>query len=128
MITSLAAMAFAGVLVLLAGFQLALAAGAPLGRLAWGGKHEVLPPPLRIGSVVSILLYALMALVVLSRANIVNVFPNNVATVGTWLVSAYCLVGIVMNAVSRSKPERIVMVPVASVLFASSLWIAIGTG
>jgi len=32
------------------------------------------------------------------------------------VVSTYSLVGIVMNAISRSKPERFVMVPVATVL------------
>ncbi|WP_244292716.1 hypothetical protein [[Micrococcus luteus] ATCC 49442] len=42
-------------------FQAALIAGAPLGHLVWGGRHKVLPPNLRIGSAVSIVLYALFA-------------------------------------------------------------------
>ena len=48
--------------VLLAGlavFQIALAAGAPLGHLAWGGKHRVLPKGLRIASALSVGLYVL---------------------------------------------------------------------
>ena len=45
--------------VLLAGlavFQVALIAGAPLARFAWGGQHRVLPTRLRIGSAVSVAL------------------------------------------------------------------------
>lgn len=125
MTLSLAATAFAGVLLLLGLFQVALAAGAPLGHLAWGGQHRVLSPPLRIGSLVSILLYALMAMVVLSKAAVVHIIPDGVATIGTWAVSAYCLVGIAMNALSRSKPERIAMVPVATLLFLLSLPVAL---
>ena len=48
------ALALTVILAALAVFQLALAAGAPLGRFAWGGSHEVLPPRLRVGSLVSI--------------------------------------------------------------------------
>ncbi|MEJ2618566.1 MAG: hypothetical protein P8Z35_26675 [Ignavibacteriaceae bacterium] len=31
-------------------FQFLLVFGAPLGKLAWGGKYKILPFPLRIGS------------------------------------------------------------------------------
>lgn len=52
--SSIAAVAFVALLALLAVFQLALAAGAPLGRLAWGGQNRVLPTRMRIGSVASV--------------------------------------------------------------------------
>ncbi|RYE87314.1 MAG: hypothetical protein EOP19_04585 [Hyphomicrobiales bacterium] len=126
MTSSLPAMAFAGLLVLLSLFQLALAAGAPLGHFAWGGKHRVLPSPLRLGSLVSILLYALMTVVVLSKAAVIDAVPDGVATIGTWAVAAYCLVGIAMNAISKSMPERFTMVPVATMLFLLSLSVALG--
>ena len=101
------AVSFSGLLLLLSVLQAALAAGAPLGHLAWGGQHRVLPPPLRVGSALSILVYALMALAVLSKAGVVDVMPDGVATIGTWAVSAYCLVGIAMNA-SMIEPDRAV--------------------
>ena len=53
-----AALALTVLLALLAVFQLALALGAPLGHFAWGGAHRVLPRRLRIGSLVSIVIYA----------------------------------------------------------------------
>lgn len=126
MISSFAALAFAGFLLALSLFQLSLAAGAPLGHFAWGGKHRVLPPALRIGSVVSILLYALMALVVLAKAGVIKTVPDGVATIGTWAVAVYSLLGIAMNAISRSKLERFAMVPLATVLFLLSLTVALG--
>src|SRR5690606_3719032 len=64
---SFAAVAASIVLLALAFFQLALVFGAPLGRFAWGGQHEVLPANLRIGSAVSIVLYALFVVVLLDR-------------------------------------------------------------
>ena len=48
-------------LAALAVFQLLLAMGAPLGRYAWGGQHHVLPMALRVGSVISIVIYAFVA-------------------------------------------------------------------
>lgn len=56
------------VLVLLSGFQLALAAGAPWGKFAWGDQHlVVLPLSFRIGFLISATLYADMVLVPLSN-------------------------------------------------------------
>ena len=47
----------------LAVFQVLLAFGAPFGRFAWGGQHRVLPMAMRIGSVTSIVIYAVVAVV-----------------------------------------------------------------
>lgn len=106
------------ILALLALFQLALAAGAPLGRFAWGGQHRVLPRNLRIGSAVSILIYALIAAILLGLVPF--------ADIAVWVVFAYFVLGIVMNAISRSRPERFVMTPVVAVLAVLSLLVALG--
>ena len=121
-----AAIAFTVVLAALAVFQLALALGAPLGRFAWGGAHRVLPTRLRIGSAISILVYAVMAVFALDRAGLIDVVPDPVSTVGMWIVFAYSVIGIVMNAISRSRPERFTMTPVSVVLAMLSLLVAIG--
>jgi hypothetical protein len=122
------ALALTVVLLLLAVFQLALACGAPLGRFAWGGGHRVLPPRLRVGSVVSILIYALIDVIAWDRVGAIDVFPEPFSEVAMWVVFAYFTLGIVMNAVSRSRPERFTMVPVTIVLAALSLFIAMGYG
>jgi hypothetical protein len=56
----------------LAIFQGFLVSGAPLGRFAWGGRHRLLPVSLRAGSAASIVIYALLATVVLARADVVQ--------------------------------------------------------
>jgi hypothetical protein len=107
------------VLGALAVFQLLLALGAPLGRFAWGGQHRVLPTALRAGSVVSIAIYALLATVVLARADLVSPgVPVGVVRTATWVIVAYLLLGAGLNLASRSKPERAVMSPVTAVLCA----------
>lgn len=111
----------------LAIFQMALVAGAPIGRFAWGGQHEVLPRKLRIGSVVSILLYVLFGYAALAKAGLVPVLISEPFTaVFMWVLTAYFTVGVAMNAISRSKPERFLMTPVALVLAALFLLLSLG--
>ena len=119
-----AALIFAGVMVALCLFQIALAAGAPLGRFAWGGGQERLPTPLRIGSLVSLLIYGACAAMVLDRASLIDVVDDTISHVGAWVVAAFLSLGVVMNAISRSKPERFTMTPVAFVLAASAYVVA----
>lgn len=98
-------------------FQLALICGAPIGRFAWGGAHKVLPSKLRIGSAISIVLYAIFAVVILNSAGIIDVIGNkSIANTAIWALTAYFTIGVAMNAISRSKPERAVMTPVALLL------------
>jgi hypothetical protein len=125
MTPAVAGLIFCTLFAVLAVFQLALALGAPLGRFAWGGGHERLPAPLRIGSVISIALYALFCAIIAERAGLVALFPwSSVGTIGTWIVTGYLGLGIVMNAISRSKAERYTMTPVVIVLFAMALVVA----
>ncbi len=124
--SAIAAVAFTAVMVALAVFQLALIAGAPLGHFAWGGQDRVLPAGKRVGSAVSIVLYALFAAVVSQRAGLIELLPGVVADVGIWVIVAYLALGIVMNGISRSKPERYTMAPVCVVLTVLSLMVAIG--
>jgi hypothetical protein len=122
------ALALTVVLALLALFQLALILGAPLGRFAWGGQHRVLPARLRIGSAASILIYGLIATIAWDRVGAIDVFADPFSEVAMWVVFAYFALGILMNAISRSKPERYTMVAVSIVLAVLSFLIAMGYG
>lgn len=120
------AVVFVVVSAALAVFQIALAAGAPWGRLAWGGQHpDVLPVRLRVGSMVSVLVYAFLCTIVLDRADLLSLYPEVVSTVGIWVVFGYLLLGVAMNALSRSRAERAVMTPVAAVLAITALLTAL---
>jgi hypothetical protein len=125
-LTIYAAWAACAILAALAVFQAALAGGAPMGQFAWGGQHRVLPGNLRIGSVVAIVIYAVFAALILQRAGLVMWLPALVVDIGIWAVLAYLVLGIPMNAISRSLPERYTMTPVITVLALLVLSVAIG--
>jgi hypothetical protein len=125
--TEIAAIAACTILAALAVFQTALIARAPIGRFAWGGQHDVLPQRLRIGSVVSIVLYVAFALVILERAGLATIFGSpGFVQVACWVLFGYFTLGILMNGISRSKPERNTMAPVSLVLAALVLLVALG--
>ncbi|WP_374978011.1 hypothetical protein ACEYYH_09985 [Microbacterium trichothecenolyticum] len=113
------------VLGALAVLQICVAAGAPWGRFVWGGAHRVLPRRLRIASAASVLLYAGFAALLLSRAGILPGGDSLLIRILTWLLVAYFAFGIVMNAISRSRAERLTMTPVCVVLGAATLVIAL---
>jgi hypothetical protein len=113
MAAALVGVALLGCLAVLQAF---LVAGAPLGRFAWGGRHTVLPQGLRIGSAVSVAVYAVVALLMLQAADAHALLPAGLVGVAMWVLTAYFALGIPLNAVSRSRPERLVMTPVVLVL------------
>ncbi|MGX1703548.1 hypothetical protein [Microbacterium sp. NPDC055357] len=115
-------------LAVLAVLQIALILGAPIGRFAWGGQHEVLPARLRIGSAVSIVVYALIALIAWDRVGAIDVFPAPFSEIAMWVIFVYFVLGIAVNAISRSKPERYTMAPLSLVLAVLSFLIAMGYG
>lgn len=125
-LTDLAALLFAGVTVGVVGFQLALAVGAPWGAYAMGGAFPGrYPPAMRVVALVSALVLALVALVVLSRAGLA--LPDLTRGIPwiIWVIVALCALGVVMNAASRSAGERRLWVPVTLVMLTSSLVVAL---
>jgi hypothetical protein len=124
MTASSAAMLAGFVLAALALFQLALAAGAPLGALAWGGAQVRLPTRLRAASVASIVLYLVFALILLDRAGTIDILPDGVARVAAWVLAGYFALGIVLNVLSRRRAERFVMTPVVAILAVLSAIVA----
>jgi hypothetical protein len=123
--TELYAILAAVILAGLAIFQAALAFGAPIGHFAWGGAHKVLPQKLRISSAVSIVLYGFFAAIILSRAGLISFGDAGLIGAATWILFGYFCLGVVMNGISRSKPERAVMTPVAASLAVLYLLVAL---
>ena len=118
---------FCLLLAALAVFQVLLIAGAPLGEYAWGGQHRVLPRRLRIGSVVSVVLYGIFAVVALAKAGVLELFPGTpVIDVAMWVLAGYLVLGVPLNAISRSRKERFLMAPTALVLAALAIALALG--
>jgi hypothetical protein len=114
-----------GLIACLAVLQVALLAGAPLGRFAWGGAEDVLPPRLRARSAAAIVVYALFVLVILQAVGIVALLNSLVGDVAIYVVAACFFVGFVFSALSRSAAERALMTPVSIALAALCLFVGV---
>lgn len=119
-----AAILAATILAGLTAFQAALAAGAPLGHLAWGGQQTVLSPGRRIASAATIPIYVLIALILLDQAGVIHIVPDGVAQVSAWVVGGFFLLGVAANLASSSAPERRIMAPIAFLLAALAIIVA----
>jgi hypothetical protein len=98
--------AAAGFLVV-ASFQVALAAGAPFGRAAFGGADAgTLPVDLRLVSAVAAVVWVLAALHALSRGGFTGRFPRLGNGRITWVLAGVTAVGALMNTASSSPWER----------------------
>lgn len=107
-------------------FQLALAAGAPWGKLTMGGFHPgVLPKKLRIAAVAQALLIICTALIVLTEAKLMFVELQPVSKFGIWLVVAIYTTVTILNLITSSRWERYTGAPVAFIMLTSSLYIAL---
>lgn len=114
----------------LAAFQLALAVGAPWGRAAYGGQHPAaVPTRLRVSSAVATVVWTAVALVVARRAGLElwTPLPDDWLPVTVWVVVALDLIAIVLNAITRSRIERAIWLPVSVLLFGSTLVVALSS-
>jgi hypothetical protein len=101
-------------------FQIALVLGAPWGAWTQGGQTEgTLSAAGRVLAAISAGLLIVMALSVLARSGFGPFvrLPRRLITMMIWFTTIYSALGVVMNAVSSSAPERWAWTPItASVL------------
>lgn len=111
----------------LALFQLALAAGAPLGRFAWGGTHPgVLPGRLRLASLLAAAIVTTFPLFVLERAEVIpGLGRPAIASAAIWALTALFALSTIGNLASTSASERRIMTPVALLLTICCLIVAL---
>lgn len=107
----------ATLLIVVAGFQGLLAAGAPWGEAAYGGANSgVLPETLRVSSAASAVIYLGLAGIAGTRLT-----PTSFRSRFMYGTSALMTVGAIMNIASPSFIERIIWTPV-TILLVMSLW------
>lgn len=105
-----------------AAFQAALVIGAPWGHLTWGGQYPgVLPVGMRLVAALSFALMVGAVWAIASRAGIFGAEAQARARVAAWAVVAYSGVAVLANAATPSPGERMLWLPVAVAMFASSL-------
>ena len=119
--------------VLLAGvaaFQVALAAGAPWGRMSYGGQADtvdgVLPGSYRSMSAAAAVILIFAAWIVLARAGVVASGPLSAGflRVGVWVIFAYLILNTVMNLTSSHAGERFGMGAITLISAVACLFVA----
>ena len=109
-------------------FQISLIAGAPMGEYAFGGQNPgKLPAKFRIGSVFTLTIYVGIIGHMLAQLGILpKMLPAELNTAANWVIFGLNLLSLLMNAISRSKKEREMWVPVALLLSVASFFVAFG--
>lgn len=125
-LVEMAAGAFTVLSAFTIGFQIALGFGAPWGKLTLGGKYpDVLPMKARVIPVISTVVLAFFAAIVLTRAGLIRPDLLEPSRIAIWLPVTYLALGLVLNSITKSKPERRLWVPVILVMLASALIVAL---
>ena len=123
--TALAAKVFLALTCMVVAFQLGLAAGAPWGELTMGGAvHGQLPARMRATAFGSAVLLTVFGAIVAARARLAFPRWRRASRWLIWVVAAYSIVGVVLNARTPSPRERILWWPVAVVLAVCSVIVA----
>jgi len=126
-LTEVLAAVFAVTTALVVAFQLALASGAPWGTYAMGGAFPGrMPAPMRAAAVVQGAVLIGLGFVVLSGAGLLASDPVDRWPWLIWVPVAVSGVAVVLNASTRSGGERRIWLPIALILLACSLGVALG--
>ncbi|MDG0814026.1 hypothetical protein [Cohnella rhizosphaerae] len=124
-----AAVIGAAIAALIAIFHLLLLLGLPLGAYSWGGKYAgILPPRVRWMSLPSAVLLAIIALMILAYADVIQMGDSAVAVIMIWAIAVFFGLNTLGNLASKSKREKAVMTPAAGMIFLCSLIVAIWGG
>jgi hypothetical protein len=121
-----AALVFGFFIVVVAIFQLALAAGVPWGSVAMAGKFPGrLPPRMRVAAFLQVFVLTVLGVVVWTRAGIIFAHWYTASEKFIWAVVAFAMLGFMMNLITPVKWERLIWAPVAAILLASGLIVAL---
>ncbi len=111
MLSIISAITF-GLLIIM---SLLLLAGLPLGELTMGGQYKIIPPKMRIILVFQMLLQGwFLATILQLGGHIPFWFPINVTKVIGIVMAVFLSLNTVMNAISKSKKEKLIMTPLSA--------------
>lgn len=119
MIAILGASTFSVVIIL----SILLICGLPLGELTMGGQYKVFSKKLRIVLVFQLALQIFFVIIILQMGGIIPLwFSKNVTKIVCIVMAVYLSLNTVMNCISRSKKEKVVMTPL-SLISAICFWV-----
>lgn len=125
MTATISAQIFTVLTLLVILFQACLAIGLPWGVASMGGKFPgKYPPKMRFVAIINIIILSFMAIIVLSRANLL--FPSMMpfSKIAIWVVVVFYLAGTILNTITPSTIERI-WAPVALFQLITSIIVAL---
>ena len=117
MIAIIGASTFSVVIIL----SVLLICGLPLGELTMGGRYKVFPKKLRIVLVLQLVLQMFFVIIILQMGGIVPLWFSRNITKIICVMAAYLSLNTVMNCISKSKKEKVVMTPL-SLISAICFW------
>lgn len=116
MLSTVSSITGAVLLLAVAVMEVLLIIGLPLGEFTMGGRHKVLPPMYRVFAASSIVLQLFGAFIILQGGGIMVMwFTGNVTKIICFVFAGFFAVNTIMNLISPSKKEKIVMTPLAAV-------------
>ncbi|MGO5052994.1 hypothetical protein ACTQ6A_10810 [Lachnospiraceae bacterium LCP25S3_G4] len=119
MIAILGASTFSVVIIL----SILLICGLPLGELTIRGQYKVFSKKLRIVLVFQLALQIFFVIIILQMGGIIPLwFSKNVTKIVCIVMAVYLSLNTVMNCISRSKKEKVVMTPL-SLISAICFWV-----
>ncbi|ADB32880.1 hypothetical protein Kfla_3827 [Kribbella flavida DSM 17836] len=120
---AVAAAVAAASFAVIAGFQLALAAGLPWGRAAYGGARDRLPVQLRVVSAAAFVVWVIVGLTVLRRAGVPvwTPVPDRLLPGTVWVVAGVLVPSLVLNVITRSRIERAIWAPMCLVALTATV-------
>ncbi len=125
MTTLLVAILYLFLLFFTIAFQIGLVAGKPWGEWTMGGYQKgALPPKLRVGAGISILILSFFSLVVMNKVNLFSVnlgFPSWIK----FVILAFNVLAVFANTITRSKKERLLWQPITAGMLICSVYLFI---
>jgi uncharacterized membrane protein len=114
--------------IVVALFQWTLVLGARFGEYTLGGQNVGrLPKKLRVVSFLSMLVNLAIAGHYLAQTGAIEtLLPQELNEIANWGLVGLTAIGLTMNAISRSKKERNLWVPVTIVSLVCSILVALG--
>lgn len=107
-------------------FQFCLTIGLPWGEASMGGRFPgKYPPRMRFVSATNMAVLSFLAIIVLSKADVLLPQLRSFSNVAIWFVVAFSAVGVVLNTITPSKIERTIWAPVTVLQLAAVIIVAL---
>jgi hypothetical protein len=91
-----------------------LAMGLPYGDFAMGGKYKVMPKQMRATCAISVFIQLVAIMFILQAGNVISIDALKTIAKGVcYFFAFYLIVNTIMNALSKSKKEKLVMTPLS---------------